>query len=298
VRRLLRGRDASAAVDTLRLRSSDADGAFDEDDARSWIRTAIKRKARVVHLIGHHNGLAALEHAAFVSRHLKILKLSYAQLDDNILRQLSSRCPSFEEMDLKDCLISGNEISSSSLKTLAMVNCNMFWGLSITAPNLLLRCVKPIGQAPSFKNLGSLVAGTIILDDYCFSDDFEDFSKDELDETTDDDESDDTRDDKVGYHKNRKRKMKPMVMSDDDDLDSDTDDDEVDETSDDDSGNGKKRKRKAGAGYGFGLPQKRHMPGGYKGANDYGSDIERNDNTFEYSDIANDCNESVYDGAG
>ncbi|RLM62256.1 hypothetical protein C2845_PM14G04910 [Panicum miliaceum] len=230
VRRLLRGRDASAAVDTLRLRSSDADGAFDEDDARSWIRTAIKRKARVVHLIGHRNGLAALEHAAFVSRHLKILNLSYAQLDDNILRQLSSRCPSLEEMDLKDCLISGNEISSSSLKTLAMVNCNMFWGLSITAPNLLLlRCVKPIGQAPSFKNLGSLVAGTIILDDYCFSDDFEDFSKDELHETTDDDESDDTRDDK-----------------------------------------------------------KRHMPGGYKGANDYGSDIERDDNTFEYSDIAND----------
>ncbi|KAG2582278.1 hypothetical protein PVAP13_6KG094900, partial [Panicum virgatum] len=255
VRRLLRGRDASAAVDTLRLRSSDADGAFDEDDAMSWIRAAIKRRARV--------------HAAFVSRHLKVLKLSCAQLDDSILRQLSSRCPSLEEMDLKDCLISGSEISSSSLKTLAMVNCNMFWGLSITAPNLLLlRCVKPIGQAPSFKNLGSLVAGTIVLDDYCFSDDFEDFSKDELDETTDDDESDDTRDDKVAYHKNRKRKMKPMVMSDDDELDSDTDDDddEVDETSDDDSGDG--------------------------------NDIESDDNTFEYSDIANDCDETGYDGVG
>ena len=243
----------------------------------------------------------ALEHAAFVSRHLKVLKLSSAQLDDSILRQLSSRCPSLEEMDLKDCLISGSEISSSSLKTLAMVNCNMFWGLSITAPNLLLlRCVKPISQAPSFKNLGSLVAGTIVLDDYCFSDDFEDFSKDELDETTDDDESDDTRDDKVGYHKNRKRKMKPMVMSDDDELDSDTDDDddEVDETSDDDSGDGKKRKCKAGTGYGFGLPQKRHRPGGYKDANDYGSDIESDDNTVEYSGIANDCDESGYDGVG
>ncbi|RLN04878.1 uncharacterized protein C2845_PM13G04810 [Panicum miliaceum] len=203
-------------------------------------------------------------------------------------------------MDLKDCLISGSEISSSSLKTLAMVNCNMFWGLSITAPNLMvLRCIKPMGQAPSFKNLGSLVAGIIILDDFCFSGDFEDFSKDELDETTDDDESDDTRDDKVGYHKNRKRKMKPMVMSDDDELDSDTDDDdEVDETSDDDSGDCKKRKCKAGAGHGFGLPQKRHRPGGYKDANDYDSDIESDDNTFEYSDIANDCDESGYDGVG
>jgi hypothetical protein len=57
VRRLLHGRDASAAVDTLRLRSSDADSAFDEDDAMSWIRAAIKRRARVVHLIGHRDGL-------------------------------------------------------------------------------------------------------------------------------------------------------------------------------------------------------------------------------------------------
>jgi hypothetical protein len=90
-----------------------------------------------------------------------------------------------EEMDLKDCLLSGSEISSSSLKTLAMVNCTMFWGLTISAPNLvLLHCVKPIGQAPSFKNLDSLVSGTIILDDYLFSADFEDFSQ--LDETTDD----------------------------------------------------------------------------------------------------------------
>ncbi|CAO2206091.1 unnamed protein product [Urochloa humidicola] len=309
-RRLFRGRDASAAVDTLRLRSSDADGAYDEDDARSWIRAAIKRKARVIHLIGHRNGLAGLEHTAFVSRHLKVLKLSYAQVDDNLLRQLSSRCPSLEEMDLKDCLISGQEISSSTLKTLVMVKCNMFWGLSINAPNLvLLRCVKPIGKAPSFNDLGSIVACTVVLDDYCFSDDFEDFSKDEFDETTDDDESDDTRGHKVGYgHKNSKRKTKPMVMSDNDELDGDTDDDdesdgdtdddELDETSEDDSDDGRKRKRKAGAGYGFGLPQKRHRPSVFKGDKNYGSDIESDDNTFEYSDIANDCDVSSYDCVG
>ncbi|GJN09488.1 hypothetical protein PR202_ga27500 [Eleusine coracana subsp. coracana] len=152
--RLFRRRDASAAVDMLRLRSSD------EDDARSWIRAAIKRKAREIHLIGHRNGLASLEHAAFVSRHLKILKLSYAQVDDNLFKQLSSRCPSLEEMDLKDCLLSGSEISSSSLKTLTMVNCNMFWGLTISAPNLvLLRCIAPIGQAPSKKDGSHQVFG-------------------------------------------------------------------------------------------------------------------------------------------
>ncbi|CAL5007746.1 unnamed protein product [Urochloa decumbens] len=268
-RRLFRGRDASAAVDTLRLRSSDADGAFDEDDAKSWIRAGIKRKARFIHLIGHRNGLAVLEHAAFVSSHLKILKLSYAMLDGNLLRQLSSCCPSLEEMDLKDCLVTDNGISSASLKTLTMVKCTFNVDFSVAAPNLvLLCCIKPIGKAPSFQNLG---------------------------------------DDKDGYGKKRKRKAKPTVMSDDDELDGDTDDDEfdgdsdddeLDETSEDDSDDGKKRKRKAGAGYGFGLPQKIHRPGVYKDVQDYGSDIESDDDTFEYSDIANDCDVSSYDGIG
>jgi hypothetical protein len=79
VRSLFRGRDASKPLDTLRLRSSDVDGAYDEDDAKAWIRAAvIKCKARDIHLIGHRKALAVLEHAAFVSSHLKVLKLSYA----------------------------------------------------------------------------------------------------------------------------------------------------------------------------------------------------------------------------
>jgi hypothetical protein len=69
-RRLFRNRDA--AVDTHRLRSSDEDGGFDEDDAKSSIRVSIKRKCRVIHLVGHRTKLAALEHAAFASRHLKV----------------------------------------------------------------------------------------------------------------------------------------------------------------------------------------------------------------------------------
>jgi hypothetical protein len=245
-----------------------------------------------------------LEHAAFVSAHLKVLKLSYAMLDGNVLKQLSSRCPSLEEMDLKDCLFAGNEISSASLKKLTMVECTFNLDFSVAAPNLvLLQCVKPMVRAPSFKNFGSLVTGTIVLDDNCISDDFGNYSSDELDETTDDDESDYSRDDKVGYGNNRKRKMKPMSDDDgwngdtDDESDGDTDDDN-DETSGDDSDDGKKRKRKAGTGTGFGLPQKRHRPDVCKDVNDYGSDIESDDNTFEYSDIANDCDVSSYDGVG
>ena len=71
-----------------------------------------------------------------------------------------------------------------------MFKCQINANLSIAAPNLVvLRCISPITQAPSFKSMGSLVTGTIILDDYAFSsDDFEDFSKDEFDETTDEDD--------------------------------------------------------------------------------------------------------------
>ncbi|KAF8720934.1 hypothetical protein HU200_023337 [Digitaria exilis] len=169
VRQLACRREASAPVDTIRVRSSNVDDAYDEEDSKLWIRAAIKRGARVIHIVGHRNGLASLEHTAFVSCHLKILKLSYALLDDKILRQLSSQL------------------------ILTMFKCQINVNLCIAAQNLvLLRCISPITQAPSFKNIGSLVTGTVILDDYSFTDDFEDFSKDELDETTDDDESNDS----------------------------------------------------------------------------------------------------------
>jgi len=256
VRHLFHRREASAKLDTLHLRSSDVDGAHDEDDARLWIRTAIKLEARVIHLVGHRkedwlrgSRLAVLEHASFVSCHLKILKLSYALIDDNILRQLSSHCPSLEELNLKDCLITGHEISSASLKILTMFKCQINANLSIAAPNLVvLRCISPITQAPSFKSMGSLVTGTIILDDYAFSsDDFEDFSKDEFDETTDED--------------------------------------------DDFNGNNRKCKTR----YGFGAPLEGYGLG-YKNDYGYGSDIESDDNSFEYSEIAIDSDEYGVNG--
>ncbi|KAJ1267708.1 hypothetical protein BS78_07G078200 [Paspalum vaginatum] len=246
VRLLFRHRDPSAALDMLRVRSSNIDDAHDEDDARLWIRTAIKCGARAIHLVGHRRNQwicgsgtshAVLEHTAFISCHLKILKLSYALLDDNILRQFSYHCPSLEELDLKDCLMTGHDISSASLKVLTMFKCQINVNLSIAAPNLvLLRCISPINQAPSFENMGSLVTCTIILDDFAFNDDFEDFSKDELEETTDEDDNN----------------------------------------------------QKYRTGYGFGIPLKGYGLG-YKDDYDYGSDIDSDDNTFEYSEIANDC---------
>ncbi|TVT96738.1 hypothetical protein EJB05_58054, partial [Eragrostis curvula] len=258
VRLLFRHRDVSASLDTSACgramffevtQSSNVDGAHDEDHARSWVPDGIKRGARAIHVVGHRrvhgSSLAVLEHTAFVSSLLKVLKLSYALPHDNMLRQLSSQCPALEEQHLMDCVMTGHEISSASLKILTMFKCKINVNLSVASPNLiLLRCVSPITQALSFGDMGLLVTGTIILDDRSFyEDDFEDFSKDELEETTDEDDND-------SYWKDKNR-------------------------------------------YGFGVPLDGYC---FKCNHDYGSDIESDDNTYEYSEIANDSAEYGFDG--
>jgi hypothetical protein len=70
VHRLFLLRDVSASVDTLRLRSSDEDACFNEDDASTWIRVAVNRNARVINLAGHCSGVASLDRVTFISCHL------------------------------------------------------------------------------------------------------------------------------------------------------------------------------------------------------------------------------------
>jgi hypothetical protein len=175
-----------------------------------------------------------------------------------------------EELDLKDCLITGHEIASASLKTLIMLKCKIECAFSIAAPNLLLlRLVTPYIRVPSFKNLGSLVTGTIILDDSFLGDGFEHISdEDDCDETTDDDgtESDDD-DSRENY-----RFRDDSSLSDDDDFGYVGEDDDFD---------------KFGDMYGF--PKQRYGQGGYKNNYDYGSDIDSDVNTYGYSEIANDA---------
>ena len=250
VNRLFRRREASAPVDTLRLQLSDPDNLFDNDDANAWIRTAIKRNARFIHLTGHRKEIGVLKHRALVSTHLKILKLSYVLIDDKILKQLSSGCKSLEELDLKDCVMTGHQISSASLKTLKMDRCKINVDLSITAPNLVfLNIVTPYIRVPSFKNLESLVTCSIILDDLFLGDDYQHISdEDDIDETTDDDD--------FGYQKNDK------------------------------------------AGYRINYAKKGFVFGGNEDGYGYGSDIESDDNTYEYSEIANECGELQYGNNG
>ncbi|TVU17167.1 hypothetical protein EJB05_33184 [Eragrostis curvula] len=147
----------------------------DEDDYSSgdvdiWIRAAIKRRARFIQLAGHpkDEAFSDLERVNINSCHLKHLKLSGSALGDKTLKQLSSQCPSLEVLDLKNCYLYGfgPKISSTSLKSLAIVECRITADLTIAAPNLVsLRCVTPHYRAPLFENLGSITTAIIAFDD-------------------------------------------------------------------------------------------------------------------------------------
>ncbi|GJN36548.1 hypothetical protein PR202_gb25421 [Eleusine coracana subsp. coracana] len=55
---------------------------------------------------------------------------------------------------------------SASLKSLVMVKCSFSQNFTVDCSNLVIvRCVAPERWVPLFKNLGSLVTGTVKLDD-------------------------------------------------------------------------------------------------------------------------------------
>ncbi|GJN36547.1 hypothetical protein PR202_gb25420 [Eleusine coracana subsp. coracana] len=257
VYRLLLARDLLAPVDTLRLRSpGEEDDSFEHDDVSMWIRSAIKRKVRVIQLNGHLHEYAKLNHMDFVSCHLKILKLSYAELDDQFIRGLFSRCPSLEELDLKRCTVGACEIVSASLRTLTMVKCKFTMNLSVDASNLVsVRCIAPENWVPLFKKFGSLVTGSVMLDDTLLSCEFEKYQEeDEFPQTSDEDD-----DNNSGHFK---RSGKYAAASDDSD-DFMTDD------------------------YGYPDDYHDHYSSDIKDDYDYGSDINSDTETYEYSKIAN-----------
>uniref|UniRef100_A0A0E0LS66 F-box domain-containing protein n=1 Tax=Oryza punctata TaxID=4537 RepID=A0A0E0LS66_ORYPU len=262
VYRLLLAREVSAPVDTLRLRSSDGEEyaeTYDNDDVNRWIYSAIKRNARVIHLNGHREDELVLEHTAFVTHHLKILKLSHIKLDGKILKHLSSQCTSLEDLELNNCPVNGGEILSVSLKKLTMIKCSITVDLSICAPNLeLLCCITPYYHVPLFKNLSSLVAATIMLDDSFLRSD--EFLYEGEEETSDDEDDNKT----ISDHSDNKM---------DADSDAYDDDDNNDFLYDE-------------------YLNSRH--GNLVDDYNYGSDIDSDENVYEYCQIANECRGGQY----
>ncbi|XP_062193043.1 putative F-box/FBD/LRR-repeat protein At5g62970 isoform X2 [Phragmites australis] len=103
-----------------------------------------------------------------VSCNLKILKISRVQLDDTTLTRLWSRCTFLEELELKDCLVDGREIRSTSLRCLTLNSCKFAIESGVHAPNLVsLRCIKPFQYVPWIRNMEFLVTASIVLDDSC-----------------------------------------------------------------------------------------------------------------------------------
>ncbi|CAO2168356.1 unnamed protein product [Urochloa humidicola] len=228
VYRLLLIREDLAPVETLRLRSpGEDDHDFDFDDVTMWIRHAIRRNARVIQLNGHVHQYMELDGADFVSCHLRVLKLSYAEIDDKDLKLICSRCTSLEELELKHC-----EVGAQN------------W-------------------VPLFKNFGALVAGSVMLDDSLLSREFEKYrEEDDFPETSDDD------DDNNSTHAKRSGKGAPA---------SDDSDGYISDDWDDFSDN---------------------YSGVIKDDYDYGSDINSDTDTYEYSEIAKGIEVSQFENLG
>ncbi|VAH26791.1 unnamed protein product [Triticum turgidum subsp. durum] len=229
VHRLFLLRDESAPVVMLRLRSSDEEAGFTDDDASAWMMAAIKRNTRVIHLTGRCSEIASLDRVSFISCHLKVLKLS-----------------------------------AWCLKTLIMLECEISCAFSIAAPNLLLlHLITSYVRVPSFKNLGSLVTATIILDDSFLGDDNECIGDEDYCDGTIDDDGDD---------------------SDDNDW---TESSKIHDESSLSDNVGYDDFIRFGYGYGFAEGIYRHDR--YKDNYDCGGDIDSDENTYAYSEIANDA---------
>jgi hypothetical protein len=268
VYRLLLSREPLAPVETLRLRSpGEDDHDFDMDDVRMWISHAIRRNARVIQLSGHLHVCMEIDGADFVSCNLRVLKFSYAELDDKALRLICSRCTSLEELELKHCEVGGREVVSASLKSLAMVKCKFTRNLSVDAPRLVsLQCILPENWVPLFKNFGALISGIVKLDDSLLSREFEKYKEeDEFPLTSDED------DDNNSTHAEHTGRNAPASDDSDDDFDFMTDD--WGDFND-------------------------HYCHPIKDNYDYGSDINSDTDTYEYSEIAKGIEVGQFENLG
>ncbi|WVZ94588.1 LOW QUALITY PROTEIN: hypothetical protein U9M48_040465 [Paspalum notatum var. saurae] len=166
VTQLLLERQQFVLLESLRLswsHNSDTNGRV--------VQHAIRHSAVEIELSGkYHKWCPNPEYMGFIVEdsnakiRLRILKLVHVRLDDTTLTQLSSRCTSLEEIELRGCVIpESSNIQSESLKRFTMIKCQILSKhLSVYAPNLAsLQFSRNSGFVPWIQSLGRLAASNI-----------------------------------------------------------------------------------------------------------------------------------------
>uniref|UniRef100_A0A0E0LS58 F-box domain-containing protein n=1 Tax=Oryza punctata TaxID=4537 RepID=A0A0E0LS58_ORYPU len=153
---------ADAPMDTFELKS------FAIDRASCWINHAIKHNAKVLKFAEYERWEPFYLDPNLVelsSRYLETLELTNVALDATIFNPLNNACPALQNMLLTDCLLEVEEISSSSLKNLDIIDCSLLKDLSICTPSLLSLCIKDERtDNSSFRNSYLIFATVTIVD--------------------------------------------------------------------------------------------------------------------------------------
>jgi hypothetical protein len=134
-----------------------------------WIRYALLCQVRVLNVVHSRAIFWQLSSAHLVSQNLTELKLDQVCIGGNFLD--FSNCPALEELKMTECYIHSDSISSSSLKSLSIVECNLSQEerIRISAPGLIsLQIISGVvGAFPLLEDMPGLVTATITFLDGC-----------------------------------------------------------------------------------------------------------------------------------
>ncbi|EEC66504.1 hypothetical protein OsI_32618 [Oryza sativa Indica Group] len=171
VNRLLELRDPVASIDKFCLWYSISDDNEDDTEsqdaaAKRWISQALQKKARVVEVYVDLADLYPLviDHSVFTSSYLTKVVFSNVLLEDGFFKQLESGCPALEDLSLYDCVISGDEISSQTLKILTIKDTkfSMEHKTSISTPSVTsLTLWRPAHGIVVLKDMASVVTASV-----------------------------------------------------------------------------------------------------------------------------------------
>uniref|UniRef100_A0A0E0M564 F-box domain-containing protein n=1 Tax=Oryza punctata TaxID=4537 RepID=A0A0E0M564_ORYPU len=183
VNRVLELRDPVASLDKLCLWYSISDDNDDDTDsqdavANRWISHALQKKARVVELyvdlVFADLYPLVIDHSVFTSSYLTKILFSNVILGDGFFKQLETGCPTLEDLSFHNCVISDGEISSQTLKVLAIkdTNFSMEHKTSISTPSVTsLTLWSPMDGVVILKDMASVVTASVKPS--VFSDEFD-----------------------------------------------------------------------------------------------------------------------------